>query len=656
MLTPHVLLIGMLLLLGSCRMSAAQSEVVDPFEFEAEATGVTLRSRPISEVPASMTVISREDLRDFGFQSLAEALTLVRGVFISTDHNYHYAGMRGYSPLGDWGTHLLVMIDGFPLIGGFYLNAPLGSDFPVEMNAIERIEVVRGPGSALFGSNALLGVINVVTRRGSARTGGSVEVRASSSRQVCAATDVGGTISGGWNWFVSGSGFGGPGPDYPVNNPIDDPRMAFGADGDRGGRFFASMARSDWSFQAALGSRTKEVPTGAWSTEPGDDRSQTRDDWGLASAEFLHAFGTTSAVQARLSMGRDHYEGDYFSLDEMTGLPARLSQDESTSGSAELDFRVILEPLASMGATIGVARREHLKARASSWLLEPYELVGEVDQPWHQQSAYAQLDWIPSRQLSVQAGLRLDDATIGGTVVNPRIGANWHPARDWTVRALAGRAYRRPNLYETYFTDGLTSRGNSDLRSEILWTKEVGAEYRRGGVTAALTTFENSFDDRIVVNVDPADSLLQYINAGQLRISGIEAELSGNLGRGVRWRGSWTYASHGEVDGDAVSMVNFAGHVGQASLVFPVPGASGRMAVCFHAVGPRQSANGDRVPGYGLTDLTWSTEPLPGRLETAVRVSNVLDQSWNDPGGEEHVTSRIPGWGRTVDLLVRVGF
>jgi len=656
MLTRFLSLIGMILYLGSARMSVASSEPVDPFEFEAQAAGATLRSQPLSEVPASVTVITREDIRDFGFQSLAEALSQVRGVFISTDHNYHYAGMRGYSPLGDWGTHLLVMIDGHPLVGGFYLDAPLGSDFPVEMNTIERIEVVRGPGSALFGSNALLGVINVVTRQGSERTSGSVEVRAISNRQFCAASDLGGTTSRGWNWFISGSGFGGPGPDFPLGGSNAGPPMTAGADGDQGGRFFASLTRSGWSFQAVFGSRTKEVPTGAWSTEPGDDRTRTRDSWGLASAEFLHDIGSTSAVQARLSLGRDHYEGDYFSLDDSTGLPARLSQDESTSGSGELDLRMILQPLATVGATIGVARRDHVTARGSSWLSDPYELVGSVDRPWHRQSAYTQLDWLPARQVSVQAGLRLDDASPGGAVLNPRLGANWRPARDWTVRALTGRAYRRPNLYETYFTDGLTSRANPDLKSESLWTWEAGLECRRDGITATINTFQNIFDDRIVITRHPVDSLLQYANVGRLRISGIESELAGNPGHGVRWRASWTYATFGEDDHAAVSTVNFAGHVGQASAVFPIPAGPGHAAVFFHAVGPRRSAAGDRVPGYGLTDIVWSTEPLPGRLEAAIRVRNLLNQSWSDPGGEEHATSRIPGWSRTADLVVRIKF
>ena len=311
---------------------------------------------------------------------------------------------------------------------------------------------------------------------------------------------------------------------------------------------------------------------------------------------------------------------------------------------------------ATVGATIGVARRDHVTARGSSWLSDPYELVGSVDRPWHRQSAYTQLDWLPARQVSVQAGLRLDDASPGGAVLNPRLGANWRPARDWTVRALTGRAYRRPNLYETYFTDGLTSRANPDLKSESLWTWEAGLECRRDGITATINTFQNIFDDRIVITRHPVDSLLQYANVGRLRISGIESELAGNPGHGVRWRASWTYATFGEDDHAAVSTVNFAGHVGQASAVFPIPAGPGHAAVFFHAVGPRRSAAGDRVPGYGLTDIVWSTEPLPGRLEAAIRVRNLLNQSWSDPGGEEHATSRIPGWSRTADLVVRIKF
>jgi outer membrane receptor protein involved in Fe transport len=640
----------LLVWLGALLMAAAPalaSDGLDPFELEAGATGATLRSQPLSEVPASVTVISREDLRDFAVSTLADALSMVRGVFVSSDHNYHYAGLRGYGPLGDWGTHLLVMIDGHPLIGGFYLDTPLGSDFPVDMSAVERIEVVRGPGSALFGTNALLGVINVVTRRAAA--GMAIEGRVSTAEERCAIGEAGGRFGSDWSWYASLTGFGGEGPDYPLGTTA-----VAGADGDRGRRGFASIDGRAWSFQALAGTRTREVPTGAWETEPGDDRTRTRDSWALASAEYFRPIGASSALLARVSMSRDHYEGDYFSRDPESGNPAPLSRDESTGRSAELDARLLLQPFDRLGLTVGAARREDFTAEARSWYAEPYELLSDTSRPWHRQSTYMQADWTPSTAVSVQGGLRAEDASPGPGVVNPRLGVNWRPHRDWTVRGLAGRAYRRPNLYETYYSDGSTSKGNPDLAPERLTTWEAGLESRQAGVTATLSVFQNDFNDRIVAGRDPVDSLIVYQNAGALRVRGLEMELSGAAFERIRWRASWTWASHD--DADEAGQVNFARHVGQAAAVVPVPAARGRVAVLFRAVGSRRGALGGRVPGYGITDLVLSGEPLPGRLEAALRIRNVLDQSWNDPGGEEQVTDALPGAGRSGEIRLKVLF
>src|SRR5205085_381293 len=118
----------------------------------------------VQDAPASISIISSEEIRGFGYSTLAEALRPVRGLFVSNDRNYDSLGVPGYSVAGTYNNRVLVLSDGhitndLSLGQGF-----IGRDFDTDLNDVERIEIVRGPGSVVYGSAAFLAVVNVVHR------------------------------------------------------------------------------------------------------------------------------------------------------------------------------------------------------------------------------------------------------------------------------------------------------------------------------------------------------------------------------------------------------------------------------------------------------------------------------------------------------------
>lgn len=119
-----------------------------------------------SETPAAVFVITKDDIERYGYRTLTQALRRVVGFYGATDHNYEYLGVRGFAPMGDYNTRVLLLLDGHRLNDNLYDMAPVGQDLPVDMHDIDRIEVIKGPGSALWGTNALLSVINIVTKTG----------------------------------------------------------------------------------------------------------------------------------------------------------------------------------------------------------------------------------------------------------------------------------------------------------------------------------------------------------------------------------------------------------------------------------------------------------------------------------------------------------
>src|SRR6185295_8567422 len=108
----------------------------------------------VDEAPASTTVITAEEIRAFGYTTLAQALQVVRGFYLTDDRTYTATGVRGFSPPGDYNTRILILWDGHAMndvwIGQGFVERGLN----VDLNEVERIEIVRGPGSALYGTGA----------------------------------------------------------------------------------------------------------------------------------------------------------------------------------------------------------------------------------------------------------------------------------------------------------------------------------------------------------------------------------------------------------------------------------------------------------------------------------------------------------------------
>src|SRR5207247_1263804 len=123
-----------------------------------------------TEAPSSVTIITSDEVKKYGHRTLADVLQTVPGMYVTYDRNYAFLGVRGVN-LGDNNNRVLLLVDGHRLNNSLSDSAYIGTEFILDVDLIDRVEIIRGPGSSLYGNNAFFGVINVITRKGPDMTG-----------------------------------------------------------------------------------------------------------------------------------------------------------------------------------------------------------------------------------------------------------------------------------------------------------------------------------------------------------------------------------------------------------------------------------------------------------------------------------------------------
>src|SRR6185295_18303752 len=132
--------------------------------FTADSVEAASRiAEPVEDAPASVTLIPSNELRSMRYPTVATAVRGVRGVFVSDDRGYKSLGFRGFGRPGDYGNRVLILVDGHPTNDNWLWSSYVGYDLRTDIEDIDRIEVVRGPGSVLYGTGAFSGVVNLVT-------------------------------------------------------------------------------------------------------------------------------------------------------------------------------------------------------------------------------------------------------------------------------------------------------------------------------------------------------------------------------------------------------------------------------------------------------------------------------------------------------------
>jgi iron complex outermembrane receptor protein len=656
--------IGILWFLGTADISGAKGDPapatsLDLTEMSLESLmsvsviSASKYEQKATEAPSSVSVVTAAEIRKYGYRTLADILNSLRSFYVTYDRNYNYIGVRGFAPPGDFNTRLLLLVDGHRINDGIFDTATIGTEFILDVDLIDRVEVIRGPSSSLYGSNAFFGVINVITRRGKDLKGIEVSGEAASFGTFKGRATYSTRFGNGLEVLVSGTAFRSEGQDlfFPeFNDPATNNGIAEKRDGDEFHSFFSTLAYRDFTFQAAYISREKTIPTGSYDTEFNDPRNRTVDDRYYADLRYDHGIDEKTSIAARVFYDWYGYRGDYvFSDNAINPVPPFrfVNKDDTRNGWWGAEVKLTRRMLETHRLTVGAEYRDYFRQDQRNFDENPFASRLDDKRSTSVWAIYLQDEFEIAKGLILNAGVRHDRySTFGGTT-NPRVALIFNPRPKTTLKLLYGKAFRAPDVFEMFYTDGgVTQKANPALRPEKIETVEGVIEQSIGDHLRLLAAgYHYKITDLITQEIDPVDTLLVYRNVAPVRARGVETGLNGRWENGLEGRASYTYQK--TTDGLGQEPVNSPRHLAKLNLIAPLSAEKVFAGGETQYVGKRTSLQGDIARAYYVVNLTLSGRNLVPGLDGSAGVYNLFDHRYGDPTGNKLPEDILPRDGRS---------
>lgn len=672
--SPFRLLLAMssvLTLLSSSAIAADVNEEEDLALVYGDKSMISIatgKAQSLRRAPAVASVITAEDIRAQGFTDIDQVLETIAGMHVSRAAIVYFPAyiMRGIGGGGVTNPHMLVLQNGIPMTTSYTGDKGQMLWHGISVENISRIEVIRGPGSALYGADAFSGVINIITKTADEIPGIFLGAGVGSFRT----RDAWVLHGGKWGPFKIAA--------YLRAGATDGQKEVLTADAQsRNDKLFSTnaslapgsvhtgfnpvdanldLSTGNWHWRSSLLSRT-ELQTGAGVSSALDfgggatTERLTSDlswidaafakDWTLGSTLSFLYYTEKSSLQL-LPPGTRLPTGTF--PNGMIGGPSRwerqfrLSAFASFSGWADHQWRVGLGH-----DDVNLYRTQTIK----NFLLSPagipipsgpvmdYSQIQPHILPTRRKNNYLYLqdEWNLAKDWTMTAGLRHDHYSDFGGTTNPRLALVWDARYDLTAKFLYGRAFRAPAFNESYGLNPVAN-GNPNLKPERIATTELALSWQANkDVLLNLNIFRYDMQDiiRAVANPTPGTGST-YFNTGNQNGRGLEAELQWDVKKDLKILANYSYQH--SVDESTRADAGYAPHhhlYTRADWQI-IPGWS--LSPQVNWVADRRRAAGDSRPAiadYTSVDVSLRSQRERGKWEWTATVRNLLNADIREP-------------------------
>lgn len=565
----------------------------------------------ISNAASAVSIVTAQDIKDYGYCTLGEILGSMRGLHVSQSNTYSFLGGRGF-PNNEYAGRIIVLIDGYRADDSMFGQAYLGNDAILDVAVIDRVEYIPGGGSAGYGDGALLGAINIITKKGSDIGGTQVSIGFGNQHDQQQRVSFGQQLENGANILLSASTFSAEGS-------IDKA----GDNDEENKRFFAKYDAKNFSFLGAYAKRDINQPT----FMPADSLV-----YGDENAFTLLKYHTDIASDTKLSTSL--WYGHYIYSSEYLDPIVYQYESESIARWYGGEMKLVGTWFDDHTISLGVGYRHDYKwlsiGTDLDMVLNESTTYSYSNRPRKTYNTYVYDDFSISPSLSINYGFRYEHSNNDvKDMFSPRAALIYQPWKESVFKFSAGTTNRQATPAEgTFDKHEQTKTVELVLEQQLGWqTKLTGSLYRY------------RVSDRI-----------GYGSSNDIIAHGTEIELEKHWAEGARLRTS--YAWHNTKESDGTRLGNSPAHLAKFNLSAPLLENQLRMGLESQYISKYSTYTGSSEyhADYTLVNINLLAHRIAPHLEVNALVHDVFNKSDKEP------ITNLPQSGRTFYLQLEYTF
>jgi len=654
-----------------------------------EVTIATRHETKISKAPSIVTVVTAEEIKNLGYHTFVEILRTVPGFEILKDgsNGVVVPAVRGITS----SNKVRLMLN------GHFVNSPFtGSafgrfdDFPVEN--IKKIEIIRGPGSAMYGENAFTAVINIITKDAKDIDGVKVSSGYGSfdtyEENVVFGKTYGKVDITGMLHYRQTSGFDGI-IESDRQTILDNNLSSFGYpavsqapgsvhDGRQEYDMNLKVTYKDFYFEGLYINKNVSPFIGGPQYALTDE-SQVRDNYVFGEVGYKKKYEEKFTIKPRLYYDQFDLDNYIESLPEGTTVPFDTDGDgnydtlntypDGFIGNGKvtqkivgteipIDYELFDGNIITLGFEYRLINQTNIEF-SSNFHPATYDVLDSVHNfsdtyPFLKEatrriwSVYLQDTWDITDTLNLTLGARHDHYNDFGGATSPRSALTWAFMKDASLKLLYGEAFRAPNFVEMFTTNQPAIQGNEDLDPETIRTYEIGLSYRFNKyVTSGINYFNNDIKDLIVRRtLESNQNTSRYENSGDANIQGVEMETKVDIAKGNYVFMNYTFQDPKDDDGDDLPFVaRHKGNLGVNVHYWKYINTNMSTFVSGRRSREEDDTRND-LSAYALLNLSVIGKEFFKTVEVYGTVYNLLDKDYSDPGPVS-IPEDLPRPGRT---------
>jgi outer membrane receptor for ferrienterochelin and colicins len=563
----------------------------------------------VNQASSAVAVVTAQDIEDYGYRTLGEILGSMRGLQVFQNYHYTFLGGRGFSAPGEYAGRIAVLIDGYRADDAMYGQAYLGHDGILDVAMIDRVEYIPGGGSAGYSSGALLGVINIITKKGDDIDGAEFAVGYGTHNSKSIRASFGKKFDNGLEVLLNASEYKTDGRSFTYNiNGVD---TTFDRqNGDKNHRIFFKVSYENFSLESAWVHRINDVPSYPFFGINSHIPYYTSDESRFTRLKYDKDILSSLKLSTSLWSGEYHY----FSRDVVSWAPDidEFSIDAKWFGG---DIKLISTGWDNHTLSFGA---EYRNDYGMGWLDNYIEVSTNTVYPWEEKyenrqtySFYAYDEFKVTPSVNLNYGLRYENGYNGYHAISPQLAILWQVRENTLLKLSSEQTHRRITVGE-----------GDDPTPEMAKTTELVIEQDFEDKTKLVASlFRYHISNRI-----------GWLSQSDIITNGVELELSKQWENKMRLKSSYTFQDAKEVDTD-LPLVNSPKHLAKFNLSAPLADEKLRMGLEVQYVGKRALDTFDRkeyVSGHTLTNLTFTSHHFIPNTNISFAIKNLMDKKYGD--------------------------